>query len=101
MVSRARAISALLPSSAAVSKPLPENQKFSSHELSEGDFESRHEFGFRCFQIRRPRVKLINALHQRKDFDGAAFGIHDPIFRDADLFIERLLLNAVAFPRSR
>ena len=46
-------------------------------------------------------MQLIHSFYQRKDFNGAALGIHNPIFGHAELFIERLFLDAIPLPGLR
>ena len=69
-------------------------------ELVERQREAFQEFRPGGLRARGLGVKVIGIRHQCEHLDRARFQVHDPVFGDAKLFVQRLLVNAVAPPAS-
>src|SRR5579862_1563220 len=79
----------------------PSVRSRSRTKFVERNLEPSEQPRFCRHPVRRFAVKLVNAFRQSKYLDGTAFGIDNPIFRNATLFVECLLINPIPFPGLR
>src|SRR5581483_9367331 len=56
------------------------------------------QFGFGVLIFGKAPEQLVGSVFQRQNFDCLGFGVHNPIFLDAKLFVQRAFFDGVEPP---